>query len=61
DPFFTTKGRDRGTGLGLAVSHGIARDHGGDLVVETGAEGGARFVLTLPVRSGAETVVGDER
>jgi two-component system, NtrC family, sensor kinase len=46
EPFFTTK--DRGTGLGLAVSRAVARAHGGDVVGETLAGGGARFTLRLP-------------
>jgi two-component system NtrC family sensor kinase len=46
EPFFTTK--DRGTGLGLAVSRAVARAHGGDVVGETLASGGARFTLRLP-------------
>jgi len=51
---FERAGRDeadpvRGLGLGLALSRGLARDLGGDLVHEAPADGGARFVLTLPV------------
>ena len=46
--FFTTKGPEKGTGLGLALSRSIARDHGGDLVLDGGSEGGARFVVRLP-------------
>lgn len=42
-------GGDGGAGLGLAISRGIARAHGGDLVVDTGYEGGARLVLRLGV------------
>lgn len=48
DPFFTTKSVGRGTGLGLWISYGIIRDHGGALTVENRPSGGARFCLTLP-------------
>jgi two-component system sporulation sensor kinase A len=46
-PFFTT--RERGTGLGLATSLRIVRDHGGDLAVDPEHRGGARVILTLPL------------
>ncbi|MEM9695315.1 MAG: ATP-binding protein [Myxococcota bacterium] len=49
DPFFTTKEADEGTGLGLAVSHGIIREHGGELGVESKAGEGTRFTVLLPV------------
>ncbi|NVB39381.1 AAA family ATPase [Pseudenhygromyxa sp. WMMC2535] len=49
DPFYTTKGRDQGTGLGLSVSHGIARDHGGDLWAESELGVGTKFHLELPL------------
>jgi two-component system NtrC family sensor kinase len=48
DPFFTTKPEGIGTGLGLAVSRSLVREHGGDLRLERG-EGGAVFRLTLPI------------
>ncbi|TDP59696.1 response regulator [Roseateles toxinivorans] len=55
-PFFTTKREDVGTGLGLAVSRGVAREHGGDLVLETERPlGGASFLLTLPLSGGGST------
>ncbi len=48
EPFFTTKPLGHGTGLGLAVAHGIVADHGGTLLAENRAGGGAVFVMTLP-------------
>ncbi len=46
-PFFTTKPPGQGTGLGLSVSFGIIRDHGGTLTVENAFEG-AVFTIRLP-------------
>jgi signal transduction histidine kinase len=46
DPFFSTK--EGGTGLGLALTHQIVKDHGGDIRVASGPEGGAAFVVSLP-------------
>jgi len=55
-PFVSTKG-NRGTGLGLPVSRKLAREHGGDLVLETGPEGQTRFRLILPKNAGTESEV----
>ena len=49
DPFFTTKELGQGTGLGLAVSYGIVKEHGGRIDVGDAREGGARFTVTLPI------------
>ena len=50
EPFFTTKAEGTGTGLGLAVSRSLARDHGGDVVLEAQAgQAGASFLLSLPL------------
>lgn len=48
DPFFTTKPAGVGTGLGLSIVHGIVREHGGNVRVESPPGGGATFVVELP-------------
>jgi signal transduction histidine kinase len=51
EPFFTTKDIGDGTGLGLAVSHGIVQDHDGWIEVETEVGTGTRFTVFLPAWS----------
>ena len=48
-PFFTTKPPGSGTGLGLAISREIVSLHKGTLELDTKAEGGAAFVIVLPM------------
>jgi two-component system, NtrC family, sensor kinase len=52
EPFFTTKAVGQGSGLGLAVVHAVAEEHGGTVDVEESPLGGARFVLSA-LRDGA--------
>ena len=72
EPYFTTKSPDRGTGLGLAVVHGIVEDHDGRITLETAPGEGTCIRVWLPVvdeadtgpsgvGSGEETARGDER
>ena len=48
EPFFTTKDVGEGTGLGLAVAHGIVSDHGGWISVESVEDQGSVFEVHLP-------------
>jgi signal transduction histidine kinase/CheY-like chemotaxis protein len=59
DPFFTTKGT-AGLGLGLAVSFGIIRRHGGNIEVESQYGSGTEFRITLPLAKMADKPVKEE-
>ena len=48
DPFFTTK--DKGTGLGLGIVKNIVDAHGGSIFIENASDGGARFIIHLPLQ-----------
>jgi PAS domain S-box-containing protein len=48
EPFFTTKPIGEGTGMGLAIVHGIVTSHDGTITVESTRESGTRFAVYLP-------------
>ena len=49
EPFFTTKTAVKGTGLGLPVTYGIIKRHGGDIQVRSEGGKGTTFTITLPI------------
>jgi len=50
EPFFTTREAGGGTGLGLSICRRIVREHGGDVEIGSGAAGGTRVSVRLPMR-----------
>jgi signal transduction histidine kinase len=55
EPFFTTKGEGKGTGLGLAQVHAVAVQSGGSVRINTAAGRGTEFVISLPACRAEET------
>jgi len=51
DPFFTTKPTGEGTGLGLSVSYGIIKNHGGDIFVQSEPGKMTTFTVVLPINT----------
>ncbi len=61
EPFFTTKDIGEGTGLGLAVSYGIIKEHGGDISVESDHKSFTRFVIHLPMPTESKQTNGGNK
>lgn len=59
DPFFTTKGV-KNSGLGMSVSYGIIKRHGGDILIESEPGKGSTFIIHLPTGFGEEEVKTEE-
>lgn len=57
EPYFTTKSLGEGTGLGLAVVHGIVKGHHGAIIVNSEVGRGSEFVVYLPSLERSETLV----
>jgi CheY-like chemotaxis protein len=61
DPYFTTKTKGEGTGLGLSVVHGIVKNHGGAIRVSSAPDLGATFDLWFPRCASAATLPQEDR
>ena len=59
DPFFSTRKESGGTGLGLSMSHGIVKNHGGAITVASHPGRGTIFSVFIPCAHGVATVPGE--
>jgi len=56
EPFFTTKEFGQGTGMGLAASYGIMKEHSGEIRVASTSEKGTVFEIELPISTANDTL-----
>jgi PAS domain S-box-containing protein len=61
EPYFTTKEIGKGTGIGLAVVHGIVERHQGSIIAESHPGQGSRFTILLPAHEGDLVQVVDDQ
>jgi C4-dicarboxylate-specific signal transduction histidine kinase len=57
DPFFTTKDPGKGPGLGLSVSYGIIKQHGGEISAYNLHPSGACILIELPIAAASDEVL----
>ncbi len=55
EPFYSTKQKISGTGLGLSVTYGIIKSHNGEIEVEETSQRGTTFLIKIPVNNGTRT------
>ena len=60
EPFYTTKPRGEGTGLGMSLVHGIVKDLGGEIAVRSRPEQGTHITITLPCIAGPTEPLPEE-
>lgn len=61
DPYFTTKEKGKGTGMGLAVVHGIVKNHDGAITVDSDIGAGTEFKVFLPATQAEEFYTEDDK
>jgi two-component system NtrC family sensor kinase len=54
DPFFTTKAVGQGTGLGMAISYKVIKNHNGNITIKSEEGKGTKFVIELPLKMGTK-------